>query len=199
MILVRHGESEFNVVFGKTRKDPGIRDPALTERGQAQIAGAAEIVREGLETGLIAPENAPRRIIASPYRRTLQSAAILAEILELSIEIEPLVHEHAAFTCDIGTPRALLAESWPDIDFSVLHAEDWWPREPETETLVETRARKFREARHDAGDWPGTVVVSHWGFIRALTGHTVPNATVLTFDPTAPHPTGGTVVSTPAV
>ena len=31
MILIRHGESEFNVVFNKTRVDPGIPDPALTD------------------------------------------------------------------------------------------------------------------------------------------------------------------------
>ncbi len=199
MILVRHGESEFNVVFGKTRKDPGIRDPSLTSVGRDQIAAAAEIVLAGLKTGVIAPDSAPKRILASPYMRTLQSASILSDALDLPIEIEPLVHEHAAFSCDIGTPRAALTDHWPGIDFSALPAEVWWPTEPETEVIVDGRARRFREARSTAGDWQGTLVVSHWGFIRALTGHAVPNATVLTFDPSAPHPTGGTVVSTPSV
>ena len=41
MILMRHGQSHFNVVYGATRRDPGIRDPGLTEKGQAQVAAAA--------------------------------------------------------------------------------------------------------------------------------------------------------------
>ena len=36
MILVRHGQSEFNVIFGATRKDPGIVDPKLTEEGRRE-------------------------------------------------------------------------------------------------------------------------------------------------------------------
>ena len=36
-----------------------------------------------------------------------------------------------------------------------------------------------------AGDplWPRTAIVSHWGFIRALTGLRVPNGHLLRFDP----------------
>ncbi|MDH3235510.1 MAG: histidine phosphatase family protein, partial [Alphaproteobacteria bacterium] len=33
MILIRHAQSEFNVVYGKTRQDPGIEDPKLTDTG----------------------------------------------------------------------------------------------------------------------------------------------------------------------
>ena len=36
MILVRHGESHFNVHFNVTREDPGIVDPGLTELGVMQ-------------------------------------------------------------------------------------------------------------------------------------------------------------------
>jgi len=34
-----------------------------------------------------------------------------------------------------------------------------------------------------AADWPQVAVVSHWGFIRALTGLRVPNGHLLRFDP----------------
>ena len=37
MIVMRHGESEFNVVYGRTGTDPGIRDPKLTARGRDQV------------------------------------------------------------------------------------------------------------------------------------------------------------------
>ncbi len=35
MLLIRHGQSEFNVVYSVTRQDPGIRDPKLTVEGRA--------------------------------------------------------------------------------------------------------------------------------------------------------------------
>lgn len=199
MILVRHGESEFNVVFAKTRKDPGIRDPALTARGRAQIEAAASIVRQAVADGRVDADLRPRWIMASPYRRTLQSAEILSRILGLPIHVEPIVREHAAFACDVGTARTDLVKTWPHVDWTRLEAERWWPSEPETEQIVDGRARRFRGDRLSADDWKGMLVVSHWGFIRALTGHTVPNATVLTFDPGAPHPGGGEVVSTPSL
>ena len=41
LVLLRHGQSEFNVHFAKTRIDPGIEDPALTEIGRAQARAAA--------------------------------------------------------------------------------------------------------------------------------------------------------------
>ena len=37
MYVVRHGQSEFNVIFGATRQDPGIEDPTVTNLGAAQI------------------------------------------------------------------------------------------------------------------------------------------------------------------
>ena len=43
MILVRHGESHFNVHFNVTREDPGIVDPGLTKTGRDQALAAAEV------------------------------------------------------------------------------------------------------------------------------------------------------------
>ena len=42
MILLRHGQSEFNVHMAATRRDPGIVDPRLTEYGHYQATLAAE-------------------------------------------------------------------------------------------------------------------------------------------------------------
>ena len=81
MILVRHGQSHFNVHFSATRKDPGIVDPGLTEEGERQAQAAAEDLSErGIE-----------RIIASPYWRTLHTAEIIAERLGLPVSIDPQV------------------------------------------------------------------------------------------------------------
>jgi broad specificity phosphatase PhoE len=174
MILIRHGESEFNAVFNRTRRDPGIKDPRLTAQGKAQVRrAAAEIRRAG---------HPIRRLITSPYTRALETAAILAEELALPVEVEPIVHEHACWTCDIGTPISTLAARWPALDFG--HVEEiWWP-ENEPQESVHRRCNDFRIKASQLRDWRHVGVVSHWGFIRALTGREVKNAEVVAFDPT---------------
>ena len=42
MILLRHGQSEFNLHFTATRRDPGHLDPRLTALGHDQAEQAAE-------------------------------------------------------------------------------------------------------------------------------------------------------------
>ncbi len=56
MILIRHGQSHFNVVFNETREDPGIVDPGLTDAGERQAEAVAEMLLE----------RDVRRILASP-------------------------------------------------------------------------------------------------------------------------------------
>src|SRR5271166_1463063 len=68
MILMRHGQSEFNAHFTATRKDPGIVDAPLTDLGHAQARAAAEELKH----------EALRRIVTSPYTRALQTAAPIA-------------------------------------------------------------------------------------------------------------------------
>ena len=116
MILLRHGQSEFNLHFSATRRDPGIVDPRLTELGHAQAAEAARRLAGERIT----------RIIASPYTRALQTAAPLAKALGVTVLINPIVRERYAFACDIGTPRTELERAWPEHDFSTID-EVWWP------------------------------------------------------------------------
>ncbi|HEY8016339.1 MAG TPA: histidine phosphatase family protein [Dongiaceae bacterium] len=172
MILLRHGQSEFNAAFNATRVDPGIPDPRLTEEGKRQARAAA----------LALAAHPVERLIASPYTRALETAEIVAGELGLPIEVHLLVREHCLFHCDIGSPRSTLAARWPGLDFAHLE-ERWWPNLDETEEGLSARAQAFRRAM--AGDplWPRTAIVSHWGFIRALTGLRVPNGHLLRFDP----------------
>lgn len=174
MILIRHGQTEFNRVFAATRRDPGIRDPDLTEHGRRQaqaVAGALQPFTIG-------------RLIASPYTRALETAGIIADHLSLPITVEAVVAERFCFTCDIGSTLADLCTRWPSVDFN--HLDDpWWPREEETEEVIWRRAQSFRR-RISTEAWLETAVITHWGFIRALTGLKVPNGTVLRMDPTRP-------------
>lgn len=177
MILLRHGQSEFNLHFAATRRDPGIIDPRLTPLGHSQASDAAQqLVGQGIE-----------RIIASPYTRTLQTAGPVAEALGLPVTIDPMIRERFAFACDIGSPRAALERDWPAHDFTPLDTI-WWPEQEEPEAAIIDRAARFRTTVAQRHDWRGTLVISHWGFILSLTGQSLANGQWLRCDPTEPAP-----------
>lgn len=173
MLLIRHGQSEFNAVFNRTRVDPGIRDPRLTEFGRAQ---AREISGELAAHGV-------GRIIASPYTRAIETALIIADRLGAPVEIDPGVGERAAFVCDIGSSPAELGRRFPTLDFG--HLDDPWFHDHEalgrheTEAEIAARGAAFRARAAAFPDRSKVLVVTHWGFIRALTGLEVKNAEVV--------------------
>jgi broad specificity phosphatase PhoE len=173
MILLRHGQTIFNAVFGLTRIDPGIVDPPLTPEGRRQIAAAAEsLAAEPL-----------RRIVASPYTRALETAEIIVARLNLPVAVEPLVGERGHFACDVGTQRSALLQRWPQHRF-VPFEEEWWLT-AESEEAFSLRCRRFREAVAALEDWPEVLVVTHWGVIRSLTGRSIGNGDWVRFDPHA--------------
>ncbi len=43
VILIRHGQTGFNRVFSITRRDPGVRDPHLTDQGRRQAQAVARV------------------------------------------------------------------------------------------------------------------------------------------------------------
>ncbi len=177
MILVRHGQSHFNVHFGATRIDPGIVDPTLTDAGRVQAAAVAQALAAGTGRPPV------QRLISSPYTRALETAEIVAETLGLKIEVDSLVRERAAFTCDIGTPPAELARRWPHLCFDRLDA-GWWGEGEESEKDLAARCQQFRAAMAECDDWANVAVITHWGFIRALTGQLLQNGAWIAFDPT---------------
>lgn len=169
MLLIRHGQSHFNVAFAATRIDPGIQDPELTDEGRRQIvAAAAELTilrQQGREL---------RRLITSPYLRALQTATILAEALELPVTVDPMVRERAAFMCDVGTSPAMLQARFPSYRFDHL-GDPWWHDHivhgvAESEEVLAERAAAFRQTMAADPHASAVIVVTHWGFIRALTG-----------------------------
>ena len=172
MILLRHGQTLWNLHFGQTRIDPGLPDPGLTQEGRRQAAAAAEaLAGRGISL-----------LFASPYRRTLETAAAVAERLDVPIFVEPLLRERAGFSCDIGTRAGMLAEAWPALDFSALD-ERWWCDLGESDEEVLARARAFRAAIAERPDRDRICAVTHWGVVRALTGETVENGAIREHDP----------------
>ena len=175
MHLVRHGQSWFNVHFAKTRIDPGIVDPGLTEEGRTQAAAAAEaLASRDID-----------RLLVSPYLRTLETAEIIAEALDLPIVINPLVRERCFFMCDIGSERGELEKRFPHLDFGSLEAR-WWPEPNETEEELAARCAAFAETMRGDDGWRRLGVVTHWGFIRGLTGYEAKNGEIVLHDLDSP-------------
>lgn len=170
---MRHAETVFNVIYGAHRRDPGVRDPDLTAEGRAQALSAAE----GLRGESVA------RVITSPYRRALQTTDIIAGALGVPVRVEPLIRERAAFICDVGTPKSVLARTWAAYEFHHLE-EKWWVDAEESESSLFERCRGFCAFMAELPDWPQVAVITHWGVIRALTGQPVKNCETVRFDPT---------------
>lgn len=169
MILVcRHAESEWNARFSRTRIDPGLPDPPLTPRGREQ---ARELARRVAAEGV-------RRILASPYRRAIETALVVADALGVPVEVDPLVRERFAFSCDVGTPASRLRRLFPDLDLDHL-PEIWWSTRVESDEAVALRVHALRRRlAADSAPRP-LLVVSHWGLLRALTGERLDNAQIL--------------------
>jgi broad specificity phosphatase PhoE len=171
MILVRHAESEWNRHFSRTRIDPGIPDPPLTRAGRLQ----AKRLVDRLAAAKVA------RLVASPYRRALETATVVADALGLPVAVEPLVRERCVFSCDLGTSPRQLATLWPDLDFRHLE-EQWWGVPAESEASLDRRCAAFRAKTDPLPDRRQVAVITHWGVIRALTGQELTNAACIRLD-----------------
>ncbi|MGI9437016.1 MAG: histidine phosphatase family protein [Geminicoccaceae bacterium] len=168
MMMIRHAQSEWNHHFSKTRVDPGIPDPSLTALGRQQ---AADLIGQLRGRGLA-------KLVASPFRRTLETAMIVAEALDLPISVNSLVRERCCFSCDIGSEPEALSELCPSIDFSGLE-RGWWGQPPESEEQIQERCTRFRSDHHDLLQRQDIAIITHWGFIRAFTGEEVANAAIV--------------------
>ncbi|PPR11020.1 MAG: phosphoglycerate mutase GpmB [Alphaproteobacteria bacterium MarineAlpha11_Bin1] len=176
MYLARHGQTIFNVVFGTTKRDPGVQDPPLTEKGHAQ---AHELARHFAELEI-------DRVISSPYTRALQTAHEVANRLDVPITIDANARERSAYACDVGTETPVLANAWPHLDFSHL-PKIWWDQEEEPLGVFHERCTTFRKTVACAVNWDRIAVITHWGVIRSLTGRSVGNAELLRCDPRDHH------------
>jgi broad specificity phosphatase PhoE len=177
MFLLRHGQSLFNLHYTETRVDPGIEDPELTPLGLEQAQAAARALAMARIT----------RVIVSPYTRALQTAAPVLDVHEVPVEIMHQVRERTAFACDVGRRPEALAAAFPQHEFGHLPAQ-WWDEGVESAEAVIGRADAFRAVMAARADEATTLLVSHWAFILALTGVSVMNGQVMTYDPSTPAP-----------
>jgi len=175
---MRHCQSEFNRLFTLSRVDPGIADAPLSPSGQLH---ARQLAKELSALPI-------RRILVSPYTRALQTAAPIAAMFGLRPQIALLAREQCFFACDIGAPASCLAREWPEVDFSGLE-EIWWNSGFESENEAQTRAQRFRTEMSAHEDHHGTLLISHWAFLRSFAGRPMANGSWIEIDPAAEVPT----------
>jgi probable phosphoglycerate mutase len=155
LILVRHGESSGN------RERVFAIEPAdlpLTDLGY----------RQAREAGLqIAALFEPELVVASPYVRARETARVIAEILQLPLEIEPRLYER-----DVGV---LKGQSYDSLTIAADydHASPWAWKPAGGESYEEVRARVAPildrlAAAHPSRD---VVIVSHGGVMQTLWSH----------------------------
>lgn len=145
------------------------------------------------EAAFMTPDNqrmmAITHIVASPMRRTLQTALIyfaplLAAKPDMKIMAMPILIERGVTRASTGSDLATLKEEFKGdpIDFSLL--KEGWEKENLTtepsvlkERAVEARKQLFAVGEEEGQEWTGKgkyiAVVSHGGFLRyvAQTGN----------------------------
>jgi broad specificity phosphatase PhoE len=169
MYFMRHGQSEFNLGINKTGRDPNIPDAILTAEGQ----------RQALQTASKLKGKNITHLCCSPYRRAIQTAEIVGNVLGLIPVIEPLASEMRAYSCDIGSPVPVLRTAWPHLDFSPVPEGEWWLPFPEPHTHLMQRVQAFFNKWQFEEAVDSTLVVSHYYFINAATGTIPANAEVV--------------------
>jgi probable phosphoglycerate mutase len=154
LILVRHGESEGNATLTFTRSP----EAPLTVAGENQARRSARLIQADFR---------PTCLISSPYRRAMQTAEIIGELLDLPLSIEDDLREQS-----MGELRGQpYQEALDSHDFQSLPRWKWRP--PNGETLIEVQARALPAVLRIAQSSPDSdvVLVSHGGTIRALWAH----------------------------
>ncbi|MDA8312563.1 MAG: histidine phosphatase family protein [Actinomycetota bacterium] len=151
--LVRHGETAWNA-SGLVQ---GQRDPGLTSKGRAQAGRCARSLVAGREV---------EALYSSDLRRALETAAPLAEALELPVRVEPGLRERALGDAE-GLPSALLGPSSSGVELGRVVDADAAPEGGETVRQLYERVA-LCATRLVASHRKDVVLVCHGGVVRVL-------------------------------
>ena len=158
--LIRHGES----VWNGERRIQGNQDPPLSPRGRQQAALLAA------RLGVHLPQR-PAALYASPLRRAVETAEIVAAAISLPVMAEPGLREMGLGSWEGRTV--------PEIRTASPGAYEAWLRDPQAHPAPGGERLEVFEARvtaafdrlraaHIGGD---LILVSHGGPIKALLCH----------------------------
>jgi probable phosphoglycerate mutase len=163
LVLVRHGAT---VHTAEKRFSGGLAssNPGLSDEGRAQVRDVAE---------WLSPVGASiEAVVTSPVRRTVESAQILAERLDLPLVEEPGFAEMEFGTWD-GKTFAEVREQRPEEMEKWLGSLDVAPGGGETFRQVEARVMAGLTRVLDRYAGKTVIVVSHVTPIKTLVAHAV--------------------------
>ena len=154
LVLVRHGESTWNDL----RLVQGQNDEALlTERGRAQARAVGNALRRQEFDA----------ILSSDLSRALETAEILAELLELPVETSPALRERS-FGLFEGRPLKELTPSRSGIEGGRVVDDLAHPEEGESLRELLERSGQLIEALRISRPNERLLLVTHGGTIRAI-------------------------------
>ncbi|MEH0194516.1 histidine phosphatase family protein [Caulobacter sp. CCNWLY153] len=155
--VIRHGKPAST--WGGHDDDPGLDEAG---RGQARaVAAVLAVLPEG---------ERPARVVSSPLRRCRETAAPLAALLGVEVEIEPAVGE-------IPTPADLAPEARPAW-LKRAFAGDWSDIEGDRDYLAWTIEVAGALARYE-----GCAVFSHFVALNAAVAAAQGTGAVMAFRP----------------
>ncbi len=202
VILVRHGVTPHTV---EKRFSGGLAssNPGLSDEGRAQVRATADWLAQGPQGSQNSQgsqgSQAVAAVIASPVRRTLESAEIVAETLGLPIEVEPGFAEMEFGVWDGLTFAEVAERHQADLD-SWLGSMEVAAGGGESFRTVQSRVLEGLARLLTTYDGRTVVVVSHVTPIKTLVAHAVKaplesvyrmelspaSVTVLAFHPAGP-------------
>lgn len=175
LLLIRHAQSANNALVTETAENPEgylstrVADPSITALGVEQ--------GEALGAWIGGVDPRPTRLYCSPMRRTIETAAPIAEALDLPLVVEDFLYERPGptdwnghgFSAVPGTPRSELAAITGRVRFSETVTErGWYFQDVETTRQAAARAARIRDWVLEAHDPDDVVAIVAHGAIGAL-------------------------------
>jgi probable phosphoglycerate mutase len=157
LVLVRHGQTDYNVQHRLPGQMPGIY---LNEEGKREAAATALALRE-------LPLSA---IVASPLERTMETAGYLNEGRGLNIQQDAdlLDTDYGRFTGKVWDELDAHDRAWTRFSVDPLRA----PRGVESFARVQQRAVRAAERWHqntEVGEW--VALVTHADLVKMIVAH----------------------------
>lgn len=173
LVLLRHGETALTA--GRRFSGSGGADPALSERGREQAAGAARALAAAPDTGTgtgtgtagLPAVGAVDAIVSSPLARCRQTAGVVAECLGLTVELAQDLRE-TAFGAWEGLTFAEVRERYPAQLAAWFADPTAAPPGGESFAEVTTRVAAARDALLAAHRGRTVLVVSHVTPVKTL-------------------------------
>lgn len=143
LILIRHGETAWNVI-GRYQ---GQADPSLNKRGREQAQSLAQELKDKTDLNIL---------FTSPLKRTLQTAQLIAQVLEIPIYMEPDLKEiHQG---DWQTRlRSEIEDAYPDL-FRKWELSPWEVTPPGGEHLNQVKKRVYSAVDYIVSHYPNQQV-----------------------------------------